>query len=72
LVRYARQFEFAEVVTDSSDDALAKGIRDMVNSPIRRAELVSRAFSVLSANHDIFKQRQEFRRLAAELAIAQG
>ncbi|MHB8216507.1 MAG: glycosyltransferase [Candidatus Sulfotelmatobacter sp.] len=72
LVRYARQCEFAEVVTESSGDALAKGIGDMVSSPMRRAELVSRAFSVLSANHDIFKQRQEFRRLAAELAIAQG
>jgi glycosyltransferase involved in cell wall biosynthesis len=72
LVRYARQCEFAEVVTESSDDALANGIRDMIRSPTRRAELVSRAFSVLSTNHDIFKQRQAFRRLAGELAMSRG
>lgn len=72
LVRYASRCGFAEVVTDPSDDALAKGIRNIVSSPSRRAELVTRAFSVLSTNHDIFKQRQEFRRLAAELALTQG
>jgi hypothetical protein len=72
LVRYACRFGFAEVVTDPSDDALARGIRNIVSSPTRRAELVSRAFSVLSTNHDIFKQRQEFRRLAAQLALTQG
>jgi len=69
LVRYAREYGFAEVVTEPGDDALAKGIRDIVNSPTRRAELVSRAFSVLSTNHDIFKQRREFQRLVAELAL---
>jgi glycosyltransferase involved in cell wall biosynthesis len=72
LVRYARQYEFAEVVTEPGDDALAKGIRTIVSSPTRQAELVSRAFSVLSTNHDIFKQRREFRRLAAELTLTQG
>lgn len=72
LVRYARQYGFAEVVTEPGDDALAKGIKDIVNSSTRRAELVSRAFSVLSTNHDIFKQRREFQRLVAELALNQG
>jgi len=69
LVRYARQYGFAEVVTEPSDDALAKGIRDVVSSPTHREELVARALSVFSTNHDIFKQRQNFRQLAAELAL---
>jgi glycosyltransferase involved in cell wall biosynthesis len=72
LVRYAREYGFAEVVTDASDDALAKGIRDIINSPIHRRELVSMALSVLSMNHDIFKQRQEFQQLGAKLASSQG
>ena len=72
LVRYARQYSFAEVVAEPSDDALAKGIRDIVSSPTRRAELVSEAFSVLSTNHDIFKQRREFQQLVAELALNLG
>ena len=71
LVRYAREYGFAEIVTEPSDDALAKGIRDIVSSPTRRAVLVSRAFSALSTNHDIFKQRREFRQLVAELALSQ-
>jgi glycosyltransferase involved in cell wall biosynthesis len=69
LVRYARQYGFAEVVTQPSDDALAKGIRDIVSSPTHREELVSRALSVLSTNHDISKQRQNFRYLVAQLTL---
>jgi glycosyltransferase involved in cell wall biosynthesis len=72
LVRYAREYGFAQVVTESSDDALAKGIRDIVNSPTHGRELVSMALSVLSMNHDIFKQRQKFQQLVARLALNQG
>jgi len=72
LVRYAREYGFAEVVTEPSDDALAKGLRDVINSPTHRRELASIALSVLSMNHDIFKQRQEFQQLVAKLATSQG
>jgi hypothetical protein len=72
LVRYAREYGFAEVVTEASDDALAMGIRDIVNSPTHKRELVSMALTVLSMNHDIFKQRQKFQQLVAKLALRQG
>jgi glycosyltransferase involved in cell wall biosynthesis len=69
LVRYAREYGFAEIVTESTDDALANGIRDIVNSPTHRRDLVSRASSALSTNHDIFKQRERFQRLVTKLAL---
>jgi glycosyltransferase involved in cell wall biosynthesis len=72
LVRYAREYGFAEVVTDPSDAALARGIREIVNSSTHRKELVSNALSVLSTNHDIFKQRKKFQQLVARLALNQG
>jgi glycosyltransferase involved in cell wall biosynthesis len=72
LVRYARQYGFAEVVSESSDDALAKGIKELLRSPTHREELISKALSVLSINHDIFEQRRKFHKLVAKLVLSQG
>jgi glycosyltransferase involved in cell wall biosynthesis len=70
LVRYARQYGFAEVVTEPSDDALANGIKKLLQSPTHREQLVSTAFSVLSINHNIFKQRQKFQELVTQLVLS--
>jgi glycosyltransferase involved in cell wall biosynthesis len=61
LVHYGAQEGFAEIVTEFSADALARGIHNIVASPEHRDTLASRALEVFSKNHDIDRQRSEFR-----------
>jgi glycosyltransferase involved in cell wall biosynthesis len=60
LVHYGAQEGFAEIVTEFSADALARGIHNLVASPEHRDTLASRALEVFSQHHDIDRQRSQF------------
>ncbi|MGA8430733.1 MAG: glycosyltransferase [Candidatus Sulfotelmatobacter sp.] len=60
LVRYASEQGFAEIVNQSSPEALAAGIAKIALSPVYQAKLANRALEVFSANHDIERQRRKF------------
>jgi glycosyltransferase involved in cell wall biosynthesis len=60
LVHYGAQEGFAEIVTEFSADALARGIHNIVASPEHRDTLASRALEVFSQHHDIDRQRSQF------------
>lgn len=67
IVRYAREWGFAEVVDEDSPEALARGIARVVNDPHHAGELVRNACRVRAANHDIRTQRAEFRQALTDL-----
>jgi len=67
LVRYAREFGFAEIVAQPDADKLAQSIARIWNSDEYRQELTANSRATLNANHDINKQRQEFKALLNEL-----
>ncbi len=60
LVRYAREQSFAEIVDEFSPTALARTIQGITVSPVDRQRLAARAREVLSANHDMVRQRRRF------------
>jgi hypothetical protein len=60
LVRYASQEGFATIVDEFNEEALARSIQQIVASPAYREQLVTKALSVFSANHDIRQQRSRF------------
>jgi glycosyltransferase involved in cell wall biosynthesis len=60
LVRYAREQSFAEIVDEFSPTALARAIQRITFSPVDRKRLAARAREVLSANHDLGRQRRQF------------
>jgi glycosyltransferase involved in cell wall biosynthesis len=62
LVRYAREKSFAEIVDEFSPIALARAIQKITFSTGDRQRLAIRAREVLSANHDIERQRRQFYR----------
>jgi len=62
LVRYAREQSFAEIVDEFSPTALARSIQKITFSPGDRQRLAAKAREVLSANHDMERQRRRFYR----------
>jgi len=60
VVHYGAQEGFAEIVTEFSADALARGIHNIVAFPEHRDALACRALEVFSQNHDIDRQRNQF------------
>ncbi|MFN2494153.1 MAG: glycosyltransferase [Pyrinomonadaceae bacterium] len=68
LVRYARQYGFAEIVDKQSKESLAQSIARIWKSPEYREQLATKALAALNANHDINKQRAEFKALLNHLA----
>lgn len=67
LVRYA-QFGFAEIVDEPNEEKLAQGIARIWSSATYREELRVNSRTALKANHDINKQRAEFKTLLNHLA----
>jgi glycosyltransferase involved in cell wall biosynthesis len=68
VVRYAKQFGFADVVDEPSEEQLAQSIARIWNSAAYREELSINSRTALNANHDINKQRAEFYTLLKHLA----
>jgi len=68
LVRYAQEFGFAEIVDEPNVEKLAQSIARIWNSEEYRQELAINSRATLNANHDINKQRNEFKALLNELA----
>lgn len=62
LVQYASEEGFAEVVTELNVDMLAQAIQRML-FPDHAAMLAARAHDVFYRNHDIERQRRDFRTL---------
>ncbi|MBV9866493.1 MAG: glycosyltransferase [Abitibacteriaceae bacterium] len=60
IVRYARQFGFAEIVDEPSLEALAQGIQHISSSREYQERLVTNATAICEKNHSIAKQRAEF------------
>jgi glycosyltransferase involved in cell wall biosynthesis len=60
LVHYGAQEGFAEIVTEFSAGALARGIHNIVAYPEHQDTLASRALEVFSQHHDIDRQRSQF------------
>jgi glycosyltransferase involved in cell wall biosynthesis len=67
LVRYAKEFGFAEIVDQPDEDKLAQSIARIWKSDEYRRELAANSRTTLNANHEISKQRQEFKALLNEL-----
>ena len=63
LVRYASEQHFAEVVREFSADALVNAIRKIMFTPGYRDTLARRALELFYRDHDIDRQRREFRGL---------
>ena len=68
IVQYARRFNFAEVVDQLSEDALARGICNIWRSKEYREKLRANALSAFEENHNIARQRREFLELVGCLA----
>lgn len=68
LVRYARQFGFAEIVTEPDPEQLVRSIARIWSSAAYRNELSVNSRTALRANHDINKQRTDFKTLLNRLA----
>ena len=68
LVRYAQQFGFAEIVGEPDQEQLARSIARIWTSAEYRNELGVKSRAALSANHDINKQRTDFKTLLQHLA----
>ena len=68
LVKYAKQFGFAEIVDEPSEDKLAQSIARIWSSAAYREQLAINSRAALHANHDINKQRAEFKTLLNRLA----
>jgi hypothetical protein len=58
IVEYAREFDFACIVTKPTKDALAAGIGQLCSSREYRDRLAANAFRTLAANHSVSRQRQ--------------
>ena len=71
LVRYAREHSFAEIVDEFSPTALARSIQKITFSPGDRQQLAAKSREVLSANHDMERQRRRFYR-TLEQVICKG
>ncbi len=67
VVRYARQFGFAEIVDEASEEKLAQGIVNIWKSPDRRRLLHKNAQKAFMQNHYINKQRSDFQKVIARL-----
>ncbi len=68
LVRYAQQFGFAEIVAEPDQEQLARCIARIWTSAEYRNELGVNSRAALSANHDINKQKTDFKTLLQRLA----
>jgi glycosyltransferase involved in cell wall biosynthesis len=68
VARYANEFGFAEIVVEPSEEKLAQSIARIWSSAVYREELAVNSRAALHANHDINKQRAEFRVLLNHLA----
>lgn len=67
IVGYAKEFGFAEIVTEPNLDALARGISHICSSSDYRETLRARALHTFERNHNILNQREEFHRLISRL-----
>ena len=63
LVQYASEEGFAEVVTELNVDTLAQAIQRIIQFPDHAGMLVARAHDVFYRNHEIERQRRNFRTL---------
>ncbi|MBA3355847.1 MAG: glycosyltransferase [Pyrinomonadaceae bacterium] len=68
LIKYARQWGFAEVVDEASEEKLAEKIAYMAKSAECRERLIVKSQAALEENHNIRKQRKGFRELVNHLA----
>ena len=68
IVRYAREFECAEIVDQPNLKLLGQALQHLRASKQRRLELSSNSRKVFLQNHDIRRQRISFARLVASLA----
>jgi glycosyltransferase involved in cell wall biosynthesis len=72
LVRYAREQSFAEIVDEFSPTALARSIQKITFSPGDCQRLAARTREVLSANHDMERQRRRFYRTLEQVTRAKS
>jgi glycosyltransferase involved in cell wall biosynthesis len=68
LAAYAAREGFAEVVTESSPDALARGIQRVALLVGHAEGLTTRALQVFSQYHDIRQQRSQFNEILKRIA----
>jgi len=70
IVEYAREFDFASVVTDPTKDALADAIGLLCQSKEYRDHLTANALRALSINHSARRQRQRLYDVLSDTAAA--
>lgn len=67
LTQYAREYGFAEVVTEPSDELLGRALARIGNSAELRARLREGAERAFAKNHDVRVQREHFFALVSAL-----
>lgn len=68
LAKYANTYGLAEVVSHPDENALAEGIRHIISSESYGRQLSENALKTFALNHNISKQRQEFKDTIFSLA----
>ncbi len=68
IVRYAKEFGFAEVVHELNENSLAQGIARILDSKEHRERLLRNASLTFERNHDVARQRSRFYEVANRLA----
>jgi glycosyltransferase involved in cell wall biosynthesis len=70
IVEYAREFDFACIVTEPAKDALAAAIGLLCCSEVYRGRLAANALRTLAVNHSAHRQRQRLYDVLAETTDA--
>ena len=68
VAEYARSLDFAEVVDAADDEALAAGLRAVIEDPERALERARRARELAAERHAAPVVRRRFRELLEQLA----
>jgi len=70
IIEYAREFDFACIVTEPTKEALAAGIGQICGSKAYRDRLAANALRTLAVNHSVGRQRQRLYDVLSEIARA--
>jgi glycosyltransferase involved in cell wall biosynthesis len=69
IVKYAREYGFAEIVDRMDKEALLHAVRHLMSDAAYRERLVRNARKVFNKNHNIVKQRRTFYELVNRLSL---
>ena len=69
VIKYAKKYNWAKVITENSLDAIADGIKQLVVSQYERELISTNAKIIASKNHDIHKVSTQFKNILLDTFI---